>query len=196
MAPLKRERSAWYVMRRRCLRPTSWDWKYYGGKGVRICPRWIESFRNFLTDMGPAPSPKHWLGRLDTSKGYSPDNCAWTTQTPQENRRGYCRKVTIDEQDLTAAMAARLPGQPTRNSVIRRQENGLPLDLPMAKLYRKSMWLTFNGETLPLPEWSRRTGLSKHALRYRIKVGMPVDLILAPQSLRRPPATPSLRLTT
>lgn len=199
MDKFKRERSAWYVMRRRCLRPGNRDWKYYGGKGVTICPRWLESFKNFLADLGPAPSQRHWLGRLNTAGNYEPTNCVWTTQPEQERRRGFCRKVTISGQVMTAAEAARLPGQPKRDSVLRRVASGFPLESPpAAKLYRRSVWLTHSGETLPLPEWAKRIGLPSGVLWQRVRRGMPLELALTPARFRsrKQPAGLSSKPTT
>ena len=61
----KRELSAWRVMRRRCLAPRFRDFSRYGGAGILICPRWVNSFAQFLKDVGPAPSAEHWLGRRE-----------------------------------------------------------------------------------------------------------------------------------
>ena len=173
----KRERSAWRAMIRRCTEPNHKDFPRYGQAGIRICPQWA-TFERFLADLGPAPTQRHWLGRLDVKGNYEPGNCEWTTQPPQERRRTFCRRVEIAGQLVTAAEAGRLPGQPTRNAVLRRMASGLPLDLPMAKLYRRSMWLTHGGETLPLPEWARRAGLPRAALWHRIKHGWPVERAL------------------
>jgi hypothetical protein len=153
----------------------------------------MASFDSFLSSMGPAPTQRHWLGRLDVRQGYFPGNCLWTEQTPQEQRRAFCRKVTIHGQTVTAAEAARFPGQPKRDTVLHRLANGLPLENPpAAKLYRASMWLTFNGKALPLPEWARRIGLPSQVLWQRIKSGMPLERALTPGRFRTngQPATP------
>lgn len=179
--PYRRERSAWRAMKRRCLEPVHKDFPRYGAKGIKVCPQWQESFRQFLEDLGPAPSQLHWLGRLDVLGNYMPGNCIWTTQPEQERRRAFCRKVNVHGQTMTAAEAARLPDQPKRDSVLRRLASGFPLENPpAAKLYRASMWLTHNGETLPLPEWARRIGLSSEVLWQRVKRGWSLERALKP----------------
>ena len=183
---LKRARSAWRVMKRRCLEPGFRDFKNYGAKGIRICPQWLASFDQFLADMGLPPSPKHWLGRKDTSKHYTPENTIWTERTPQMSRRQFCRKVIVQGQTMTAAEAARLPGQPTWGTVVRRWEAGFSLEHPkLAKLYKRSMWITHQGVTLPLPEWARRHGLSPSVLWKRIKSGMPPSKAFSPLMRKR-----------
>lgn len=183
--PYKRELSAWRVMKRRCLDPRHKYWPRYGGVGIRVCPEWTQSFARFLEDMGPAPTQRHWLGRLDVRGNYEPANCVWTTRDEQMRRRAYCRRLTLHGQTMTAAEAARLPGQPSRNSVLRRLEHGLPLDNPPApRLLKASMWLTFNGETLPLPVWAQRIGLPASLLWLRVHRGMPLDKALTPRRFR------------
>jgi len=183
----KREASAWRVMHRRCLEPKFRDFARYGGSGITICPQWLHQWQNFIQDMGPAPTELHWLGRLDVLKGYSPENCIWTLQAPQERRRAFCKRVVIAGQTMTAAEAGRLPDQPTRNSVLRRMHAGFSLEgPPLAKIYKKSQWVTWEGETLPLPEWARRLGLPHSILWARLKRGMPLEGVMHPARLNKP----------
>jgi hypothetical protein len=70
------------AMRQRCKNTKLWDFKYYGGRGIRICPRW-DSVELFVSDMGKRPSPSHQLDRIDTNGDYSPDNCRWVEKYPQ-----------------------------------------------------------------------------------------------------------------
>ncbi len=177
---LKRERSAWSVMIKRCENPRHKDFPRYGAKGIKVCREWMESFEQFLADMGTAPTQTHWLGRRDVTAGYFPGNCCWTTQPEQERRRAYCRRVVIDFMTMTAAEAERLPGQPTRNSVLRRAARGFPLNVSAARIDRRSTWLTFNDETLPLPEMAKRFGVPRELLWKRLKVGWPLDRALNP----------------
>jgi len=194
----KREKSAWRVMRRRCLEPKFKDYPRYGGAGILICPQW-QSFAQFLKDVGPAPGPDAWLGRRDTKGNYTPENTRWTVRDDQVRRRQYCRKVTMHDQTMTAAEAARLPGQPSRNSVLRRLASGFSLEAPkLVKLYRASVWITYQGETLPLPEWARRIGLPHSLLWKRHQAGMPIERILTPhrfQSYRPHHSKPTAKET-
>lgn len=71
----------WQAMRDRCSNVNRKDYKYYGGKGVKVCQRW-SSFALFLADMGEPPAGLT-LDRIDGSKDYSPDNCRWATRKQQ-----------------------------------------------------------------------------------------------------------------
>lgn len=81
------EYRAWASMRGRCLCPTNRAYALYGGRGIKICARW-RSFDNFLADMGPRPTAKHSIDRVNTNGNYSPSNCRWATKSEQvRNRR-------------------------------------------------------------------------------------------------------------
>lgn len=95
-APPGSARRSWYSMKLRCHTPSHPDFKYYGGKGVKVCDRWLESFDNFLEDMGERP-PGKTLDRIDSALDYTPDNCRWATSMEQCHNRSNskCRSVSL-----------------------------------------------------------------------------------------------------
>ncbi len=195
MAKLSKEREAWRGMIKRCYNPKCQDFPRYGGSGITVFPAWCQSYETFLLDVGAAPSTGHILGRRNVSEGYYPDNVIWTTHAEQQRRRKFCRRVTLHGQVMTAAEAARLPGQPCRKSVLKRHKNGLLFDDPPSdRMDPRATWLTHAGLTLPLYEWAKRLGLSRQALRHRIQSGWPIDLALSPERSkgRRPSSAPGL----
>ena len=82
------EYEAWRNMRRRCYDSTSQNYRYYGGRGITVCERWMESYLFFLADVGRKPSPTHSIDRINNDGNYEPTNCRWATKRQQGlNRR-------------------------------------------------------------------------------------------------------------
>lgn len=74
---------AWQQMKYRCLNPNAQYYERYGGRGIKVCDRWM-SFENFLADMGICPNPSLTLERKDNNLGYEPSNCKWATNAEQQ----------------------------------------------------------------------------------------------------------------
>lgn len=91
------EYEIWSAMKARCLNQRSRAWRYYGGRGITVCNRWLD-FANFLADMGPRPSPKHSIDRIDVNGNYEPGNVRWTTWKVQmrNTRRNKVSLETIE----------------------------------------------------------------------------------------------------
>lgn len=73
------EYGVWSAMISRCHSPGNPAYKYYGGRGITVCARWRNSFKDFLEDVGFRPSTSHSLDRLKGSLGYRPGNVKWVT---------------------------------------------------------------------------------------------------------------------
>ena len=82
-----REWSIWNSMKNRCLNPKRTNFKWYGGRGIKVCERWRKSFALFYADMGPCPSPKHSIDRIDVNGHYDPGNCRWLPLSQQNSNK-------------------------------------------------------------------------------------------------------------
>lgn len=74
---------SWYNMKTRCTYPSHLSYKDYGGRGIKVCWRWLNSYENFLADMGPRPGPGYSIERKNNDGNYEPDNCKWATRKEQ-----------------------------------------------------------------------------------------------------------------
>ena len=82
-----KEYRAWLNMRDRCYDPKSNRYSRYGGRGIKVCDRWLGSFEAFLEDVGPAPSKFHSIDREKVDGDYEPGNVRWATPKEQANNR-------------------------------------------------------------------------------------------------------------
>jgi hypothetical protein len=90
------EHKTWRGMIKRCTNPNAINYKNYGGRGITVCDRWLNSFENFYADMGEKPSKSHSIDRLNNNLGYSKDNCRWSVQIDQQRNRRNNRWITVE----------------------------------------------------------------------------------------------------
>jgi hypothetical protein len=84
------EYRAWQNLKNRCSNPRLKEWRYYGGRGIRVCERWQRSFSAFLADVGPKPAPDLQIDRIDNDGHYEPGNVRWTTRSEQVRNSRRC----------------------------------------------------------------------------------------------------------
>lgn len=100
---------AWKNMHTRCSNPAYASFHRYGGRGIKVDPRWA-SFDQFLSDMGPRPSPAHSIDRIDNDGPYSPENCRWATRGEQASNRRTNRMLVFGGKQTTLSDLARQSG--------------------------------------------------------------------------------------
>jgi len=97
--------NVWQSMKRRCDNPNAKPFKDYGGRGIFVCDRWLNSFSNFVSDMPPRPAG-HEINRIDNDGPYSPENCNWVTHKENmQNRRNTVRVVIDGETYLVSVLS-------------------------------------------------------------------------------------------
>lgn len=105
----RREYNIWGLMKQRCTNPKAANYVNYGAKGVSFSDE-FKTFSGFFSAMGPIPSKKHTLDRIDNNKGYCPENCRWADVETQQNNRTNGAHYTAFGETLSAPQWARKTG--------------------------------------------------------------------------------------
>lgn len=99
---------AWSGMLNRCRNDRSDSWVYYGGRGIKVCDRWL-TFENFLADMGEKPKGLS-IDRKDNNGDYRPENCRWATDIEQHRNRSDSLLWTFKGETKTLAEWSEVTG--------------------------------------------------------------------------------------
>lgn len=97
------EYAAWAGIKGRCLNQNDPAYKNYGGRGIAMCERWADSFENFYADMGPRPSNKHSIDRINNDGNYEPSNCRWATKKEQSRNTRKNHLIAFNGEVLCVA---------------------------------------------------------------------------------------------
>lgn len=165
---------AWCGMKARCNNPSNSAYKDYGGRGIKVCDRWNNSFENFLADMGEPPTPGHTLDRYpDVNKDYSPDNCRWADRKQQANNTR--RNLLIQHDGLTLTLSEWADKLGVAYGLLMnrwwRGDRGARLLRKRTHTVRNAP-VEFRGESHSLREWAAITGVGYDTIWERRKYGV------------------------
>lgn len=121
------EHETWKRMIARCERPGASQYEYYGGRGIRVCDEWRNSFQTFFDYMGKRPSKNHSIDRIDTNGNYEPGNVRWATKTEQSRNTRQNHVVEYQGKRMCLAEACELAGT-SCSLVIGRLRRGWTVD--------------------------------------------------------------------
>ncbi len=174
----------WKSMTGRCNNKNNESFNNYGGRGIRVCRRWLK-FENFLLDMGKRPSKNHSIDRLNNDDGYSKNNCRWATSNQQNrnkrsninilfNGKTQCLKDWAKELNMAyLTLYDRIhklnwsvdKALSTKSSRTDNRTNAIPI--------------TFKGKTQNLAKWAKEFQINYYTLWGRIyKHGMSMERAL------------------
>lgn len=110
----------------RCYNPTNKAYKNYGGRGIRVCARWLgeSGIWNFIEDIGQKPSPRHSIDRINNNGDYCPKNCVWADRFAQNSNTRKTVTLTHDGKTLTLSQWSRELSI-GRDVLCRRRKRGL-----------------------------------------------------------------------
>jgi len=77
----------WQSMKQRCTNENNHSWAHYGGRGIKVCDRWLDSFDYFREDVGERPFEGAQLDRIDNNGDYKPGNTRWVTAAENMSNR-------------------------------------------------------------------------------------------------------------
>jgi hypothetical protein len=187
----KSEYTSWYEAWRRCTEPDHPSFKSYGARGISVCRRW-KKFENFYADMGPKPTPKHMIDRIDSNGNYEPSNCRWATRKENMANRRVTVRITQDGITKTAKDWCGELNIPYFTAVD-RIKRGYTVDeilhqgslraLKSRERSRMDAPVEFNGTTKRLSEWCRELGISFERTYRRRRRGLSTEEILSPHGL-------------
>lgn len=138
------EYSTWRTMKARCYNKKTESFKSYGARGIKVCKSWLDSFDNFFADMGPKPTNKHVLDRINVNGNYSPENCRWATQHDSDRNKRTNKYLTYNGETLIESDWCKRLGLKSRNAISKRIASGWPTDLaftlgPIERKLRKKI---------------------------------------------------------
>jgi hypothetical protein len=100
LAPDQTLVAVWRNIVFRCTNKKSAVYYRYGGRGIKVCERWLKSARAFIEDMGPRPSDKHTVERINNEGNYEPGNCRWATKKEQARNKANNVRLTCDGRTM------------------------------------------------------------------------------------------------
>jgi single stranded DNA-binding protein len=139
-----KEHMAWGSMIQRCENPKTKKWKLYGGRGIKVCERWRNSFEAFYEDVGPKPGPGHSLDRIDSDGNYEPGNVRWASDWTQNANRSNVTKLTFLGMTLPINAWERIMDVPT-SRIRQRIEKGWSVERAITKGAKDVLYANLTG---------------------------------------------------
>jgi len=176
--------SSYQSMLSRCRRKTHPKYPSYGGRGITVCERWIESFQNFLFDMGERPAGTT-IDRINGDLGYTKENCRWATPKTQQSNIRSNVNITFQGRTQNVSAWAKEVGLDASN-LAWRLRNGWSVEQAMNTIPRVGnrtrktgqVLIEYAGKTQCISHWAKEYGISNSLLRLRLSKGWTMESAL------------------
>lgn len=163
----------------RCCNVNNHAYSSYGGRGITVCERWLESFENFISDMGERPSKAYSLDRVNNNLGYSKENCRWATKFEQCNNRRDNHLLLLNGVSHTIKEWSVILGQEYSTLASRVKMGWTDEEVLTTPFKNKSIiTLTFENKTMTINEWANYLEINETTIRTRIHRGKNIEEIL------------------
>ena len=188
MDPMLKSKSVWMQMVARCTKPRHKRYPYYGGRGIKVCDRWLD-YDNFRSDMGEPPKGL-WLDRIDNDGNYEPSNCRWATPVEQIRNRRNTKMIEWNGRTLPLAEACEESGVPIKLAHYRVNAKGWSVDQarsrPAGAIKRGKKAVTYAQPNKDecVAAVCRRLNINACAVRTRLSRGWPLEKALS-QPIRK-----------
>lgn len=184
------EYQSWRGMKERCSNPKNIHWHLYGGKGIKVCDRWIGDLLAFYEDMGPRPEGMS-LDRIDSNGNYCPENCRWADANTQAFNTCTTRQITFEGETLSLNRMADKYGHGEATVRYRLNqgwsiEDALLLPVGDQRVYNKhSELIEYDGQVLTMKGHADRYGINIETVRSRLGRGKSLERVFAPAIKRK-----------
>lgn len=170
-----KEYTAWLNAKSRCFNKKNISYKNYGARGITMCKRWKESFKNFLHDMGKPQSFNHTLDRIDVNGDYEPANCRWATRDVQSNNKR--NNVYLEYNGMKKSITEWEKYLGLKEGVIkaRVQRLGWTAEKAITTPVKETKKRIYKGEIKTIAELSRMYGVKETTITERIKSGWSIE---------------------
>lgn len=183
-------------MKARCNKTNSVVYKYYGGRGIKVCPEWEKDFLAFekwMLDNGydeTLPRGVQTIDRIDSDGDYSPSNCRIITIAEQQRNKKCLKKYSYNGEEHLLCEWAEITGISYKVLESRINRYGWSFEeaienpkFSKVKLDKKA--ISFNGETKSIKEWSEKLGIKENTIRGRMRYYSEPEKILNVEKNKR-----------
>ena len=171
------EYRAWLSMKSRCYKRSNSNYENYGGRGISVCQRWLDSFDNFYEDVGSSHGLT--LDRIDVNGDYSPENCRWASRVEQQANRRVTIKVEHEGIDKVVSIEANAIGM-LPATLAARLKSGMSFTEATSRPVKciKPMHLV-KGKMMTAGEIFKIYCIPRGRLNYNLRKGMTAEEVVA-----------------
>jgi len=170
------EYHAWDNIKGRCYNINDKRFSDYGGRGITVCEEWKNDFLAFYNCVGPRPSKKHSIDRIDNDGDYRQGNVKWSTAKEQQNNTRQNHYITVNGKTLNIAQWSILVGIHRGTLNHRLTKGWSDYDAVFTPVRDDKHNITINGNTMTPNQWAEQVGgITAHNIRTRLLLGWPPE---------------------
>jgi hypothetical protein len=180
--------NTWTQIKQRCTNKNNERYEDYGGRGVKVCDKWMNSFDAFREwSLKNGYRDNLSIDRIDVNGDYEPNNCKWSTDVEQQRNKRNNRFVTINGESKTLAEWAEISGLPYK-TLQRRIYTGCKQDnllAPLGKAYKYKFLIRINGVEKTMNAWAKEAKLPFSTIKRRYQRGVRGENLVKKERLNK-----------